>query len=487
MSLRKTIVLGIVFLGLLLYTVKVEAPREELEQQKNHVFHDLKVGQIKSIEVKSQTEDFELVNEVFGAAPKETETINPRIAAGWGLGDAPGARIEFGALKGLVDALKNLDIAKSVAKEERRELSDYGLEKPELVLTLNLSDGESIISLGKKNNYVSSRYMSLSGQDEVFLTTDDLFNATKKRAIDFRDRTPLEVQEQQLKELKFEYSGQPAIGFVKKDVDSNWYFSEPTQFKASNQKLSALITEYSILRADEYFDNVKSEDLAKYGLDKPDLIISVKVLGGKIGEQSESKVLISKVKESGADQEAYFYVVGTPTVYKTRSKYNPLDGIKAEEFREVEQFKLVANTAKKVTLVKSGDPGSQVSLEKTSEAEWKINGKSASVPFAEEFMRNLIALPAIAFPESENVDFSNPLLTIKVELGQGQDGKLLSQDLLIAGKGKVGDKDGYFAKGTIYNEVFLISDSAFKNLNVDENYFLVPNENESSSKESEES
>jgi hypothetical protein len=88
MSLKKTLVLGLLLAGLLFYVVRFDRPRQEAERLKDHLFPKTAATQIASIDITRRTKDGvqQYLLENAGASPtpqEEGKTPEQVSAEGW--------------------------------------------------------------------------------------------------------------------------------------------------------------------------------------------------------------------------------------------------------------------------------------------------------------------------------------------------------------------------------------------------------------------
>ena len=165
--------------------------------------------------------------------------------------------------------------------EEVTDYAQYGLDDP--VCTIRMSgDGEESweIALGDYSTMDAQRYVSLGDGKVYLVTTDplDYFDAGLSDLIDHDDIPQFD----QAEALTLE--GEDSLQVVREEDSSHTYCSDDVYFRQEGEQLLPLDTS----RVDSYLDdisgldltdymtyNASQEDLAVYGLDDPELTVTV--------------------------------------------------------------------------------------------------------------------------------------------------------------------------------------------------------------------
>lgn len=245
--------------------------------------------------------------------------------------------------------------------EDVEDYGQYGLDDP--ICTINLSTEEQSykILLGNYSNMDSQRYVSI-GDGNVYLVKNDpldYFDATLSDMIDHDDIPTLD------KVTKIQFTGAENYSIVYDEDNSNAYSDDDVYFAQQNGKDLPLDKDRvnSYLKNIRYLDlinyvtyNVSDEELKTYGLDEPELTVTVNYTSKdeKGKESSETFVLnISrdpkerKNAEKAAKKEdnsskvenitAYARVGESQIVYKiTSDDYKNLMEVSYDSFRHLE-------------------------------------------------------------------------------------------------------------------------------------------------------
>ncbi len=140
-----------------------------------------------------------------------------------------------------------------------------GLDKPVRVL------------LGPPNKIDATVYAQKEGDPRIVLLPSTLTTPLEKKLFDFRQKDV----------FKFETKDVTAIAVAAKGArwdaakkDDAWMLLAPLKALAKESKITGLLDSLSGLRAKEFAaEDKKAEDLKKYGLDKPEYTVTLKMPG----------------------------------------------------------------------------------------------------------------------------------------------------------------------------------------------------------------
>jgi len=177
------------------------------------------------------------------------------------------------------------------------DLDRFGLEDPEVEVTLELDDGSShSLALGIGTPVGFNVFVRPGGGDTVYTTAAGLKDAVNKTLFDLRDRSILTFDEPDVARLDLTTTDldasierQPTLG----DGIARWKLTEPLEARADADTIAAYLRRLRNDRALAYpSDDPGDEDLATYGLDDPRLTVRVwtgddSAITLEIGDESE--------------------------------------------------------------------------------------------------------------------------------------------------------------------------------------------------------
>ncbi|MBX7143755.1 MAG: DUF4340 domain-containing protein [Oligoflexia bacterium] len=462
MSLRKTLLVAILFLGALYYVLQYDIPREAERAKKGQVFSGLTREAISSIEISAETSSFTL-NNTKPVAASGGENADKDIALdnwrSWELAEVPGSQLDRSALNGLLTAILGLKLEEPLPKDDlNSDLSVYGLVKPELTVAVKVGDRTTQVQFGKNNDYVSKRYVRIAGEPDIYLLGPGLFSAANHQKIDFRNRNPIEFIDADLQQITLIDATGSQIK-LKTGEKLAWRIVEPGSYSASENALSGFGRELRGVHVSNFIDS--PEKLATYGLEKPS--VRVRLEFRELAKREPVELALGLVKKDGAEK-VYAQLNGQKSVLEIDG--NPISKLlrPVDDFRERELFKFATDQAVQLDFeLYKADP---VSLIK-KDNDWLVNGKPADTAFVEELLRALSGLRADTFPnDNRDYGFGNPRLKVVVRLQSGGgDLKQTSERLLVIGDSAGQDaKSGvrYYAASDDRKEPFIINKDKFK-------------------------
>lgn len=183
------------------------------------------------------------------------------------------------------DILWDLDDleAEEMVSTDTSKLKDYGLEKPSVKITLLLEEEqeeekkkvekELTLLVGKKtdddNYYALDKNGKYNGK-YIFTIADYIYDDLKE---ELKDRTIADFSASDATQLILTY---PDLKIVCEKKDDKWTIKEPPDKKADSSKIKDIIDTLHDLKCERYVQ-YQARDLAKYGLDKPQLTVTCKV------------------------------------------------------------------------------------------------------------------------------------------------------------------------------------------------------------------
>jgi len=328
----------------------------------------------------------------------------------WNLKDPEDAPVDEARMKGMLFALSRLEKLDTI--EEKDLESDervYGLQPPELVLTVDGKFGRRVLSFGKKIEITKRRYAQPQGESRLFLVADDIFSAFNVGKDEVRDHFPLKFNVDEVENFAAARGGKDLLKFLRKD---SWTLQfEGGEISADEDFVNAKLEALRQIRVKEFVDQ-PGENLALYGLSVPRLVIQLnfkadkKPLVFQIGEG----VALDDKTEGGdptlvAGKAYYMKVVGQPFIYRLTKPYTG-DFLQAPEyFRPREPLRFV-ESANVLKIEVSGENTQACVCEHGADQSWNVHCEQSeakvSAEFLDTWLRGLRALRVLAYPGLEN-------------------------------------------------------------------------------------
>ncbi|MDE2179469.1 MAG: DUF4340 domain-containing protein [candidate division NC10 bacterium] len=247
---------------------------------------------------------------LFQAEEKDVETIAirkgdalialKREGNGWRLIEPVQATADSSEVVSLLHALLE-------AREERRieeapkNLADYGLERPAVHLSVTLKDGKTLpaLLLGDLNPNGRSVYAKRPDRPAVFLATVIVRLRADRKPDDFRDKTLLALEPNQVTQVELTGKGEPIS--LSHAEGKGWEINKPIKAKADAAVIGQLLWKIKDARVTAFVGS-GPDAKRRYGLERPDLIVKLKDAG------SVKRLLLKKA----ADPQVGLYAIAEP-------------------------------------------------------------------------------------------------------------------------------------------------------------------------------
>ena len=260
------------------------------------------------------------------------------------------------ALNSLIGDLVSSRIQNEFDAESSR-LKNYGLADPAVKLEIKLKNGsQHRIELGTKTPSESDVYARVDGSQKISVLPASLLTSSDKSLNDLRDRSVLSATQYELSSVKIT-NEQGGFELAKKD--SEWMIKSPVEGPAEDHEVSSLLSDISSAKAAEIVSET-SDDLAKYGLDKPKVSFTARLTTG--GERVIS--LGSKV-----DDKYYAKTSDRPQIYKVESSLYDKLNAKLATLRSKSFVKLDRDN---ISRVQVKNPNGTLVVEKNNEGKWLV-------------------------------------------------------------------------------------------------------------------
>jgi hypothetical protein len=226
----------------------------------------------------------------------------------------------------LAGDLSNLEAVEYVNESPKPEEleAQYGLGKPAVVATVTFTDQKKpaqTLQVGKQVPGKQEYYAKLASAPGVFAIKKETLDALDQSSLGYRPLQLWTVQPDDLKTVKIQKEGQEEYQLSHKGAD--WQIAGPFEATAMIGLAQPLVDETLNLRGERY-EAHKAADLAKLGLDKPYLRLT---LASTVKEEPKKEGEGAKPKEEPKKADA------------AKSKEEPKKEAKEEPKKEAEKPK----------------------------------------------------------------------------------------------------------------------------------------------------
>ena len=468
MSLKKTALLALILVAILLYIIRVVEPNKEAEKQAKFIFKELAQDKLSSMHVHSPQGDYTLVQIAtpqVGAGTVTPAATTPQVAAPapsikWQLQGLENAPLDQAKISSIIAGITNLTSESVIeASDIESDKSLYGLTEPALTLDLKTANKSYTIKFGKENAYVGKRYVSIEPDGPaLMLAPDNLLVSAAVKLDDIRSKMPIQFIDSEIKSIEVK-ADKAALKLVRAQNNAGWRMAAPIEAKASDAAVAQLLRDIKNLRTDEFIERTP-KTLSANALDNASVELQIEFSS----TQAPLSVKIAAAKAAKSDppenKPAFFIVGDQPAIYKT-ANFDRATVVKTPlDLRDREMFNFDRTKLEKVTFQNSADASSRHELVKLPDGKWSIDTKPADAVFVGELIGNLIALKALDFQSAPAQGFEKPLL--KLTLGFA--GGLAEQTLTVGAETKPGSQQ-FFVRSSTRDEDFIIGADTLRLIN----------------------
>lgn len=378
----------------------------------------------------------------------------------WRIKELPGAPVDADAVEEMFSGLSPVTSGKELEAGEAG-LSEYGLDKPQMTVSITTSDGEEYeLRFGESVPVKGGNYGLSSSSDKIYTFTDTLFNAfqVEQNSLIVKEEIA-DINADYLTSILINHNGKDTfeakvVSDEKKvDAYTNWIISKPYKKPLAGSctndwnTLQGFFTSVSFQELAEY----GCSDFGKYGLDKPAASAEVRYFelkdGYEIPEATEEPASSSQankntnkasvVPEKYRDNKSYTLYIGDKTEegdYYVRLKGSDqvytmsgqdvenITGADAYTYMDHSVYSTLATDIKgyEITL---GQSGKKITVTHSTEKGdgdkeknvWTLNGKQVSDENEEAFLTPyskafLLEFTSVA-KDSVKPDSKKPVLT----------------------------------------------------------------------------
>lgn len=407
--LTSTLLLVVVLAGLGAYIYFVDSKRPADApgaegQAPREKFFKIETDKISEIRVTSQGES----------------TLLRKEKDGWKLVEPVTADADPPEAIGMATNITGVESV-GVVDENPSDLAQFGLDKPAIKVEFKGDGGASgSFSIGNKNPMQTEMYALKGGDKKVYLVSS--FQETNF------NRTPFDLREKKI--LKFDRDKADTLTLVKgKDSiemarsGSEWKVTKPVPSRSDYAAIEGFLTRLSSANMSKLIEE-HSTDPAKYGLDKPAMVIT-------IGAGSAKTVL--EVGKTEGDQ-TYARDASRAMVFTLDSTLKDDLTKNVDDYRKKELFEMRPFYVAKFRIVRDDKAGStaydfeKVPSSQPSEPEtWKVAKNGAPAVTVEsngvdDLLGKLAGMKAEMFvdPKTTKIGTEKPTLVVSASYDEGK-------------------------------------------------------------------
>ena len=341
-----------------------------------------------------------------------------KSASGWTMVEPVQTGADPAEAISLAQALTNLERVR-VLDENPGDLTPFGLAQPPIIVEFKGAGVSGSLKLGRKTPTQGEIYAQKNGEKAVFLVSSVQETSFNRTPFDLRDK----------KILKFEREKADAVTLVRAGntmtlarTGSEWKVTAPVASRSDYSAIEGLLTRLSTSNMSKLIES-DAKDLAKYGLDKPVMTITV-------GAGSAKTVLAVGKTEN---DQTYARDASRPLVFTVDTTLQG-DLTKAfDDYRKKELFELRSFYVTRLRAVLDAPGGPKTyELEKvkgekpTDNESWKVTrvggaSHTANAEAMDDLLAKLVALRAESFVDAKTkTGLDKPALVVSASFDEGK-------------------------------------------------------------------
>jgi len=303
---------------------------------------------------------------------------------------------------------------------------EAGLDKPLSTISIYAEELSEpiVIRFGRQAPLSSDHYVSLQGDDGIYVVTENVRNTFVKTLEEIRSKRI------------FDFGGGEAVAvsvtgrqnYEMRRDDADWIIEKPIRTRAERTKASSMVSSVRNLRAVEFVDD-QAENLSPYGLDRPSWTIQVVVEkktappaepvpptpGGESEGEGEAEgadaddTKQTEEPQPTIERSEYQLLVGGPAGDNVYAKLadqpwvftiqeNTLKNM-APDLTDLMARQLFDFSKNKIEKIELQVAGAETTLEKDG-ADWMLgNGRKAEPIAVDDLLNTMRDLKAVSFQE----------------------------------------------------------------------------------------
>ena len=407
-GLTSTLILVVVLAGLGAYIYFVDSKRPAASAD----------GSSETKE-KVFTVEADKINELRITTQGETSLLR-KSDAGWKMVEPTTADADPPEAIGVATALTNIDIVR-IVDENATNLEQFGLANPSTMVAFKSEGGASgTLKLGNKNATQGEIYALKNDDQRVFLISAFQETSFNRKPFDLRDKKILKFDRDNADSLVLA-KGASAIEMARSG--SEWKVVKPVPSRSDYTAIEGFLTRLSSANMSKLVEQ-NPKDLAKYGLDKPSMTVT-------IGSGS-AKTVLQVGKTEGGD--TYAKDASRPMVFTVDTTLQGDLNKDFDDYRKKEMFEFRPFYLAKLRAVLDAPGGPKTyEFEKQKPASpsepetWKVtrvggSSHTADQTAMDDLLNKLVGIRAESFvdPAKTRTGLDKPALVVSASFDEGK-------------------------------------------------------------------
>ncbi|MBI1876195.1 MAG: DUF4340 domain-containing protein [Acidobacteria bacterium] len=392
---RSTLILLVIFLGLLAYIYFYESKRP--------------AGGAPETKAKVFTVESDKIAELSVKAASGERSELKKSGGKWTLVKPEPTGVDESELSSITSSLANLEIQR-VLEDNPTDLKQYGLAEARLEVGYKTESGDAKrLLIGDKTATGGDLYAKLPDERRVFLISGFLDGTFNKTPFNLRDKSILKFEREKVDALEID-AADPNGSHMRfgKKAGEDWTMARPVAARADVPAVEGVIGRLQSAQ----MKSIAASEAAKpseYGLDKPALTVT-------IGAASARHQLT--IGKEAPESAVYAREASRPMVFTVDKSI--VDDIKKPvvDFRDKDLFKFRSFNAERLELTRAKDTWVfEKSKGAGGEEKWKQVApapKDVDTAKMDTLLMKLSNLRAKSFPDAKvKTGLDSPVLTVK--------------------------------------------------------------------------
>ena len=404
-GLTSTLVLVVILAGLggYIYFVDSKRPAPGIDDEPTKT-------KVYAIEVDK-------IDEVKLTYNGETSLLR-KSAGGWAMVEPVQTDADPAEAVSLAQALTNLELVR-VLDENPGDLAPFGLAEPTIAVEFKGQGVSGSLKLGRKTPTQGEIYAQKNDEKAVFLVSS--FQETNF------NRTPFDLRDKKI--LKFDREKADAVTLIRDGnsmtlarTGSDWKVTGPVPSRSDYSAIEGLLTRLSTSNMSKLLES-DAKDMAKYGLDKPVMTITVGA--------GSAKTMLEVGKTE--NQQTYARDASRPMVFTVDTTLQGDLTKPFDEYRKKELFEMRAFYVTRLRAVLDAPAGpktyelEKVKGEKPTDSDtWKVTrvggpSHTANAEAMDDLLAKLVAIRAESFVDAKTkTGLDKPALVVSASFDEGK-------------------------------------------------------------------
>jgi len=337
---------------------------EEWVQRQQMALPDYKIGQINKIE---------LIKEKDSIVLESTDNVR------WKMLRPLQLRADGAEVKKILSQFEFLRKVGTIKESETANFSlgNYGLDKPQIVVNLWMKESAILKgtegTTGAESKYTinvgdrlaagqNTVYINIEGSNDVVVVAAKFLEKVDKNINDLRNKWAFEYDMNAVERVRIQSDSKDPI--VCSRADQHWWVTQPVSDRGDTARIRDILSELKNLKiAKADFVSDKEEDIARHGLDKPRLTISIGSTGGDTQSLLLGHSLDDRIYAKRNDESSIFFVQDVVL--------SDLD-LEANDLRDKQLLRFDSIGTYGIEKVELEYPDATLTMVKTKQYDWMI-------------------------------------------------------------------------------------------------------------------